>query len=108
MYVDGICMRRLYGNGDFIEILEVLLVEGDQIVEQRLAPEVTSVQSSLHLRGFKRVLISLYRQWLINRHKTEVNNIFEVGKVYYKTKTLLFDDRNQTRNTLDCKHNWMF
>ena len=60
-------------------------------MESCSAPEVTSVQPSLRLRGYEQVLISLYQrqQWLMNRHKTEVNNIFEVGKVYCEKKTFI-------------------
>ena len=62
-------------------------MKGDQTVECCSAPEAMSVQPSLRFRGYKRVLISLYQQWLMNRHKTKVNNIFEVGKVYCERKT---------------------
>ena len=48
------------------------------------------MQPSLHLRVYKRVLISLYQQWLMNRHKTKVNNIFEVGKVDCEKKRSVF------------------
>ena len=48
------------------------------------------MQPSLRLRVYKRVLISLYQQWLMDRCKTKVNNIFEVGKVYCERKTFSF------------------
>ena len=44
----------------------------------------------LPLRVCKRVLILLYQQWLMNRHKTKLDNIFEVGIVYCERKTFSF------------------
>ena len=48
------------------------------------------MQPSLRLRVYKRVRISLSRQWVIIDTKTKVNNIFEVGKVYFERKTFSF------------------
>ena len=60
-----------------------------QVVNRNLIT-VKSVLVYTRLRGYKRVLISLCRQWFMNRHKTEVNNIFEAGKVNCKKKTFRF------------------
>ena len=48
------------------------------------------MQPSLHLRVYKRVVISLYQQWLMNQHKVKVSNIFEIGKVYCERKKFSF------------------
>ena len=47
------------------------------------------MQPSLRLM-YKRVVISLCQQWLMNRLKTKVDNIFEVGQVYCERKTFSF------------------
>ena len=60
------------------------------------------MQPSLRLRVHKRVLISLCQQWLMKRHKTKVNNIFEVGKVYCERKTFSF----LTNLTVSLGHLW--
>ena len=53
--------------------------------------KVLREECSLRLRVYKRVVISLYQQWLMNRQKTKVNNIFEEGKVYCERLDVIFN-----------------
>ena len=52
--------------------------------------EEEKAEEEVRLTVYKRVLISPYQQWLMNRHKTKVNNKFEVEKVYCERKTFSF------------------
>ena len=64
MYVEGISLG--YMEMEILSGLRTFACEGRPNCRVMFGSEVTSVQPSLRLRVYKRVRISLYRQWVMN------------------------------------------